>query len=198
MQNTEYTRKDLEGMGNAQLWQLAREMGISKDGKRPELIARILEAQEKGVGEAGKMGETHEAVVQTGPVPQSEPSNEPADEVFPPEESEQVETLAGKPVTPSPEPEKPETKGLTAVEKRNQEVVEAAREDARRAQAVNAPQPTNIPLQEDGKGPHTTAVVMMPNGYEFRRYTKEAHGSKFKKLAEQFVEDRPGYTVRYE
>lgn len=43
---TEKTEKQLKDMSMAELWSEAKRLGISKDGKKPELIARIKEARE--------------------------------------------------------------------------------------------------------------------------------------------------------
>ena len=46
---TERTTKSLEEMSMAELWSVAKLLGISKDGKKDELLARIKQAQEAGV-----------------------------------------------------------------------------------------------------------------------------------------------------
>lgn len=45
---TETTEKQLEDMSIAELWSMAKQLGISKDGKKVELVARIRKAQEAG------------------------------------------------------------------------------------------------------------------------------------------------------
>lgn len=45
---TERTTKSLDEMSMAELWSVAKLLGISKDGKRDELVARIKQAQEAG------------------------------------------------------------------------------------------------------------------------------------------------------
>lgn len=45
---TETTEKQLEDMSMAELWSEAKQLGISKDGKKPALIARIRETRESG------------------------------------------------------------------------------------------------------------------------------------------------------
>lgn len=40
-----YTEEELSEMNMPQLWNICREFGISRKGKKPEVIKRILEAQ---------------------------------------------------------------------------------------------------------------------------------------------------------
>ncbi len=48
---TETTEKQLQDMNMAELWNEAKRLGISKAGKKEELIARISEAQDSGAEE---------------------------------------------------------------------------------------------------------------------------------------------------
>lgn len=45
---TEIVEKQLEEMSMTELWSEAKRLGVSKDGKKDELIARIRETQENG------------------------------------------------------------------------------------------------------------------------------------------------------
>lgn len=45
---TERTAKSLDEMSMAELWSVAKLLGVSKDGKRGELVARIKQAQDQG------------------------------------------------------------------------------------------------------------------------------------------------------
>ena len=44
---TERTAKSLDEMSMAELWSVAKLLGVSKDGKRDELVARIKQAQDQ-------------------------------------------------------------------------------------------------------------------------------------------------------
>ena len=44
---TERTTKSLDEMSMAELWSVAKLLGVSKDGKRDELVARIKQAQDQ-------------------------------------------------------------------------------------------------------------------------------------------------------
>lgn len=48
----------------------------------------------------------------------------------------------------------------------------------------------------ENKEPINAAIIYSGKN-ELRRYTKEDHGKNFAKLAEQFVEKNPEYTVEY-
>lgn len=54
---TETTEKQLEDMSMAELWSEAKQLGISKDGKKPELISRIKEAKKSGGNEPPQVDE---------------------------------------------------------------------------------------------------------------------------------------------
>jgi hypothetical protein len=58
---TETVEKQLEEMSMAELWSEAKKLGVSKDGKKDELIARIREAQASGG--ATKLAETPKEAV---------------------------------------------------------------------------------------------------------------------------------------
>ena len=45
---TERTAKSLDEMSMAELWSVAKLLGVSKDGKRDELVTRIKQAQDQG------------------------------------------------------------------------------------------------------------------------------------------------------
>ena len=47
---TERTAKSLDEMSMAELWSVAKLLGVSKDGKRDELVARIKQAQDQEGG----------------------------------------------------------------------------------------------------------------------------------------------------
>ena len=57
---TERTTKSLDEMSMAELWSVAKLLGVSKDGKRDELVARIKQAQDQEGGDGSTPTQPHQ------------------------------------------------------------------------------------------------------------------------------------------
>lgn len=58
-------------------------------------------------------------------------------------------------------------------------------------QAAPAPQPDQVPADDNG-----AATVYDMRGKPHRTYSLEVHGERYRELAEMFISDRPGWSLR--